>query len=67
MKKGFSARKAKVRKNKNKEIVEKSFFYHKEGKRHRRKGVKGVREAKPETRCGCKAFMKIRVDKQSGR
>ncbi|KAJ1392797.1 MULE transposase domain [Sesbania bispinosa] len=67
MLKGFYARKAKERKNKNNEIVEKSFFCHKEGKRRRRKGVKGVRAQKPETRCFCKASMKIRVNKQTGR
>ncbi|KAJ1378888.1 FAR1 DNA-binding domain [Sesbania bispinosa] len=33
------------------------------GKHVRRKGVKGVREPKPETRCQCNALMTIWVDK----
>ncbi|KAJ1428168.1 Zinc finger, PMZ-type [Sesbania bispinosa] len=64
---GFSARRGKERKDKNEEIVEKTFFCHREGKRRKRKCVKGVRKSKPETRNGCLAKLKIRVLKQTGR
>ncbi|KAJ1439505.1 FAR1 DNA-binding domain [Sesbania bispinosa] len=75
-KKGFSARKNKVRRNKNRDMIEKIFLCHREGLRKKKEDddvdttacgdVKPVREARPETRTRCLAKMKVHVDTESG-
>ncbi|KAJ1394541.1 Zinc finger, PMZ-type [Sesbania bispinosa] len=68
--KGFSARKGKVRKNKSREPVEKIFLCHREGEREKKNSEQKeaqVRESKPQTRTGCLARMKVRVDKETDR
>ncbi|KAJ1399249.1 MULE transposase domain [Sesbania bispinosa] len=68
--KGFSARRGKVRKNRDQEIVEKTLFCHREGKRTKKDDNEEepiVREPRPETRTGCRAKMKVRIDVVSGR
>ncbi|KAJ1380440.1 Zinc finger, CCHC-type [Sesbania bispinosa] len=62
--KGFAVRKGKVVKNSKGEIVQRTLFCNRQGKRTS-SGTK-KREAKPETRCECLALLCVRKDLMSG-
>ncbi|KAJ1381923.1 FAR1 DNA-binding domain [Sesbania bispinosa] len=65
---GFFVRKSKVIKNSTKDIVQKTFLCYKEGERDKKRQISKLkREAKRETRCGCKARLRVHVDINSGR
>ncbi|KAJ1424198.1 Zinc finger, PMZ-type [Sesbania bispinosa] len=65
IKKGFAVRKGKVVKNTTGEIVQRTLFCNREGKRQRNNQKK--REPRPETRCGCHALLTLRIDFITGR
>ncbi|XP_057446545.1 protein FAR1-RELATED SEQUENCE 5-like [Lotus japonicus] len=67
--KGFSIRKSKVVRNKHGEIVRQDLVCHKEGFREEKNRMRAnrKRETKVETRCGCCAKLRVRLDVESGR
>ncbi|KEH15734.1 FAR1 DNA-binding domain protein, partial [Medicago truncatula] len=61
---GFACRRSRVVKNKDRDVIQQAFVYHREGlwdarnvNNHERK-----REHKPTSRCGCMAKIQVHVD-----
>ncbi|KAJ1387141.1 FAR1 DNA-binding domain [Sesbania bispinosa] len=65
MKKGFTVKKGKVVRNTRGEIVQQTLFCNREGKRQSI-NLKEC-EPRPKTRCGCFAFLSLRIYFNSGR
>ncbi|KAJ1414011.1 FAR1 DNA-binding domain [Sesbania bispinosa] len=67
--KGFAIRKSKVGRNKERNLVRKTFLCFKEGFRQKKhlNRVDRKHEAKPLTRCGCNARIRVRLDPGSNR
>ncbi|CAN1261741.1 Protein FAR1-RELATED SEQUENCE 5 [Linum perenne] len=61
---GFGIRKDKPRYGKEKELISRTFVCESQGKRDE-KLTERKRKAKTETRCGCKALLRVRMDKTS--
>jgi hypothetical protein len=66
---GFSARRSKVRRNKNNEIIQQIFVCYRQGFREKKLENNKIRkrEARANTRCGCDAKCSVHIDSGSQR
>ncbi|KEH39556.1 FAR1 DNA-binding domain protein [Medicago truncatula] len=64
---GFSARRRKVRRNKNNEIIQQIFVCYRQGFREKKLENNKIRkrEARADTRCGCDAKCSVHIDSGS--
>jgi hypothetical protein len=66
---GFAARKSRVVRNRDGEVIQQTFLCHREGKREEKyiNSTSRKKEHKPLTRCGCQAKMKVHLDRSCQR
>ncbi|XP_057415359.1 protein FAR1-RELATED SEQUENCE 5-like [Lotus japonicus] len=67
--KGFSARKDKLLRDKNRQIIQQNFVCHKQGRRTNIFGDERTRKREPmkDIRCGCRAECRVHIDCNSNR